>query len=160
MKFGKLLRTTAEAQPEWADAYLDYKLLKKKLKALKRNDEEAGEKRRKKDGKEYMHACGNAERIRANRERQTTVRQGSRSRAVNEHQTLHVRNTEEETMREDETDEKRASTNTKWRTNHETEETNGGEVQLQENRATAVDARTESHKGAGSSQVRVRVSSL
>eukprot|EP00894_Picocystis_sp_ML_P000239 jgi/Pico_ML_1/50756/g1910.t1 len=41
MKFGKLLRNTAEAQPEWADAYLDYKLLKKKLKALKRNEEDA-----------------------------------------------------------------------------------------------------------------------
>lgn len=49
MKFGKLLRTTAEAQPEWADAYLDYKLLKKKLKALKRNEDDTGETKRKKD---------------------------------------------------------------------------------------------------------------
>ena len=51
MKFGKLLRNTAEAQPEWADAYLDYKLLKKKLKALKRKDEDTGERRRKKKKK-------------------------------------------------------------------------------------------------------------
>mmetsp|Transcript_9864 Transcript_9864/g.60080 ORF Transcript_9864/g.60080 Transcript_9864/m.60080 type:complete len:148 (+) Transcript_9864:270-713(+) len=80
MKFGKLLRNTAEAQPEWADAYLDYKLLKKKLKALKRNEDDT--------------------------------------------------------------------------------ERNGGVVQLPENRSPAVDARIESHEGAGSSQVCVRVPSL
>mmetsp|Transcript_9865 Transcript_9865/g.60096 ORF Transcript_9865/g.60096 Transcript_9865/m.60096 type:complete len:99 (+) Transcript_9865:270-566(+) len=80
MKFGKLLRNTAEAQPEWADAYLDYKLLKKKLKALKRNEDDTGETRRKE-----KKACGNVERRRANRDvprnqpRRTDVRCGERT---------------------------------------------------------------------------------
>lgn len=58
MKFGKLLRNTAEAQPEWADAYLDYKLLKKKLKALKRNEEDAGAGKRKKKKKDANETLG------------------------------------------------------------------------------------------------------
>ena len=63
-------------------------------------------------------------------------------------------------MCEDVTDETRATTNVRCPTHVESVEPNGGAVQLSENRSTTVDARTESHKGAGSSQVRVRVSSL
>ena len=87
MKFGKLLRNTAEAQPEWADAYLDYKLLKKKLKALKRNEEDTGETRRKKNTR------GNRERKRACRDVPPNTREEPTTRAENEHRTMHVQRT-------------------------------------------------------------------
>lgn len=154
MKFGKLLRNTAEAQPEWADAYLDYKLLKKKLKALKRNEEDTGETRRKKKHERKRRTKTCESRRSTDHARRTDVS------AENEHRKMHVQRTAWKPMREDVADETRAATNVRCPTHVESIEPNGGAVQLSENRSTTVDARNESQKGAGSSQVRVRVPSL
>jgi len=81
-----------------------------------------------------------------------TNREEPTSGAVNERQTMRTQRTTWKPVRENEADKARAATNTRWTTHVETEERNGGVVQLPENRSPAVDARIESHEGAGSSQ--------